>query len=210
MGRADFVVTEANAADLEFIDTWFGADEPGIVICGASSAGKSHLASILAESASVGVSMIAEDGGIDVAADDRLLVLDRLERLKRPRLLFDLLSQSKSRGGRVVLVGRGNPVDWADDLKDLRTRLEALPRLVVSPPDEALLVRVIGKLFNDLQVRVDEKVIEYAAPRINRSLASAVAFVALADEAAIAAKSPVTIPIARKAIGNLPPSGLGA
>ena len=56
MGRADFVVTEANESDLAFVDAWLGADEPGLVICGAPSAGKSHLASILAEAAGAEIS----------------------------------------------------------------------------------------------------------------------------------------------------------
>ena len=49
----------------------------------------------------------------------------------------------------------------------------ALPVVVMTPPDDALLRAVLVKLFDDRQLAVDESVLGYLAPRIERSFAGA-------------------------------------
>ena len=100
-----------------------------------------------------------------------------------------------------MLARRG---DWASGLPDLRTRLEAMPRVTLEEPDEAyLLRRIIAKGFRDRQLNVNETVAAYAAPRLPRTFAAAHAFVARADEAALDQQKKITIPLAQDLIDNL-------
>ncbi len=198
MRRENLVVTEANAADVATIDAWLSADDLSLAICGAPSSGKTHLASIIAHEAKATLVSVAEDGGIDHAADGDVFIIDNLERLTRPTLLLEIHQEAKRSGRRLVLVGRDLPLDWAGGLRDLETRLEAMPRIFVAAPDEILLRRVMLKMFQDLQRTVDPKVADYVAPRINRSLESVANFVRAAEEQARIAKTPVTQPLARK------------
>ncbi|MEO0399593.1 MAG: hypothetical protein AAF224_09270 [Pseudomonadota bacterium] len=201
LGRTDFIETPANRLDLPTLDAWAASDEFALAICGAPSAGKTHLASILATEHGGELVTVADDGGIDRVADGALFVIDGVDRLTRPTLLLEAIERARSSAGaRIVVTGRGDPKDWAGGLRDLETRLGALSRLTVSPPDEELLRRVIDKLFTDRQLSVDEKVIDYAAPRLARSLDAARAFVSALDVAAIAGKARISIALARKVI----------
>ncbi len=200
MRRETFITTAANAGDIATLETWWASAEPALVICGAASSGKSHLAGVLAQDEGADVAAVAQDGGIDQVAGDGLFIIDGLERLSRPTLLLEAIERARTGRGRLALVGRGRPQDWANGLIDLETRLSAIPRIEVSPPDEALLRQIMQKLFADRQVRVDAKVIEYAAPRIRRSLAAAIEFCRAADELALDAGSAVTLAIARRAV----------
>ncbi len=202
MARRDFIVTDENASDLEMLDAWARSDQQGLAISGAPSSGKTHLATILAHELGGDIFPVGLDGGIDHAADQSLFIIDELERLSRPKLMLECMAQARERGARFVFVGRGAPSDWACGLRDLVTRLEALPRIHTAPPDEHLLRQVMAKLFQERQIKVHPRVIEYAAPRLERSLEAAARFVAAADKVAFADAAAVTVPLAKQIIEN--------
>lgn len=211
MDRGSYIVTPGNAADLATLDAWLASDEPFLVICGSPSAGKTHLASIAADSLGARFISISDGDGADealgamraAAADAAPLVIDRVERLARPELLLEALQQWRRNGGRLALVGRGEPEAWAGGVVDLATRLGAAPRLVMSEPDEDLIRRVMEKLFADRQVEASPKIIEFAARRLPRRLAAASAFVEAIDLASMRSKSPITLKLAGAAVASI-------
>src|SRR5262249_61785710 len=71
----------------------------------------------------------------------------------------------------VLLTARVAPVTLA--IRDLGSRLNAIPVVAMAPPDDALLRAVLVKLFTDRQLAVDEGLIGYVAMRIERSFAAA-------------------------------------
>jgi chromosomal replication initiation ATPase DnaA len=85
----------------------------------------------------------------------------------------------------------------------LETRLEAMPRIALEEPDEALLKAVIVRLFERRQWRAQAEVAAFAAPRISRTFAAARAFVDAAGAEAIASGRQITIPLARKVLESL-------
>ncbi|MEM6413357.1 MAG: hypothetical protein AAF720_01720 [Pseudomonadota bacterium] len=200
MSRADFIFTEANRADLDTLDAWGRSDDFALAICGAPSSGKTHLAAILCEQLVGEMIQVAEDGGIDRVADGPLFIIDGLERLTRPNLLLEAVERARSSCNRLVLVGRGDPKHWAQGLRDLETRLGAISRLTVSPPDEELLGSVMVKLFADLQVSIKENIVAYAVPRLPRSLDATAAYVAQLYDLAVKERKPITIALARRVI----------
>jgi len=85
---------------------------------------------------------------------------------------------------------RTAPVTFA--VRDLASRLKALPLVAMMPPDDTLLRAVLVKLFADRQLAVDEALIGYVATRIERSFAAARAVVARLDDEALRHKRPLT------------------
>src|SRR5229473_3328999 len=81
---------------------------------------------------------------------------------------------------------------WTVGLRDLASRLRAVPTVALAPPDDALLRAVLVKQFADRQVGVDEGLIGYLASRIERSFAAARAAVATLDREALRQKRPVS------------------
>lgn len=195
-------IAESNEAAVAVVDAFMASSEPALAICGPAGSGKSHLAAILA--AENGVAPYpAVDLEAVASSKAALVVLDRAERAGDPAALLALVEGRRSRGLKLVLAGRGRPRDWANGLKDLETRLEAMARARLDEPDEALLKVVLARGFEDRQWRFDPKVIDYAAPRIPRTFAAAQAFVEAAGEAAIAGEKRISLTVARKVIANL-------
>ena len=106
------------------------------------------------------------------------------------RALFHLLNLAREQDAFVLLTARAAPVAFA--IRDLASRLNALPLIAMAPPDDALLRAVLLKLFTDRQLAVDEGLIGYLARRIERSFGAARAVVARLDAEAMRRKRPLT------------------
>ena len=197
--RESFSLSNANAPAWRCMEAWRDSNELALVICGPPGSGKTHLAHITA--AMLGGEVAdAATGPVDATAP--CVVFDNLPQ-GDPKALLGRIEELTNAGVRLVLAGRGHPAEWAEGLKDLHTRIEAMPRATLGEPDEALIRQVIAKAFRDRQIIVDEKVINYAVPRLPRTFAAAQAFVAQADEAAFAKQRKISMPLVQKITDDL-------
>ena len=64
------------------------------------------------------------------------------------------------------MTGQEAPQRWQTTVPDLHSRLTAVPGIALEAPDEALLARVLLKLFADRQLKLPEALIGYLAPQI--------------------------------------------
>ncbi len=197
--REAFLIAPTNDAAWRASEAWLASSEASLIICGPAGSGKTHLAIILAENDGAFLDWRSEGSVTPTAA--KIIVVDNLP-ADDPRRFLSTLEELTNAGIRTVLVGRGHPGEWASGLKDLRTRLEAIPRASLDQPDEALLRAVIAKSFGDRQVAVDGAVVEYAAPRLPRTFAAALAFVDRADEEAARRKRKITVALAKEIINS--------
>ncbi len=108
------------------------------------------------------------------------------------RALFHLINLAREEEAFVLLTARTAPAGWTLAVRDLGSRLRALPVVAMAPPDDALLRAVLVKLFADRQLAVDESLIGYVATRIERSFAAARAAVARLDQEAMRQQRPLT------------------
>ena len=201
-----FVRSEANDAAWRTAHAWLGSDEPAWIICGPKGAGKTHLAHVIAEQAAEqGADAAAFIGETAFSTGDlpaSLLIVESLPP-GSPHAFLEAYETAVAKGARMAFIGRGHPSSWAMGLKDLRTRLEAMPRAVLNEPDEALIRAVIAKSFADRQLRVPERIVDYAVARLPRTFAAAHAFVALADRKALEEGRKITAPMVQNLLDNL-------
>jgi chromosomal replication initiation ATPase DnaA len=108
------------------------------------------------------------------------------------RALFHLLNLAREETAFVLITAREAPTAFEIELKDLRSRLRALPLVSLKPPDDQLFRALIVKLCADRQLTVDEAVVGYLANRIERSYAAARDTVALLDREALRLGRPIT------------------
>ncbi len=197
---AGFVRSDANDAAWRVAQRWAVSDDPALIICGPPKSGKTHLAHVIADGRAC---RFVNPSDLERAlVEAPLVVVDGLPAHDSHGFLAALESGAASMA-RVILTGAGHPSDWSMGLKDLRTRLEAMPRAVMNEPDETLIRAVIAKGFRDRQVTVSRAVIDFAAPRLPRTFAAADGFVALADRAALAQKRKITVALVQKFIDEL-------
>jgi chromosomal replication initiation ATPase DnaA len=163
------------------------------MLTGPEGSGKSHLAAIWARTA--GARLIAaralEEASVPSAlATGALVVEDVVAGAFDERALFHLLNLAREHDAFVLLTARTAPMTFA--VRDLASRVKALPLVAMMPPDDMLLRAVLVKLFADRQLAVDEALIGYVATRIERSFAAARAVVARLDDEALRHKRPLT------------------
>lgn len=200
--REAFIVAEANAQAVRFIDRWPDWPAPVAALYGPSGSGKSHLTAawlkaanglVLPAHALVELSSAALEGRAAIAVED---VDQEPPSLARDRLLFSLLEEA-SLQAPLLLTGRAAPAQWPVVLPDLASRFAAVLAFPLWEPDEALLAALAHKLFADRQLRVPQAVVDRMLQFLERSPAAIRDFVELADRRALAEGRPITLGLIR-------------
>jgi chromosomal replication initiation ATPase DnaA len=166
-----------------------------MVLTGPQGAGKSHLAAIWAEAAGARVlaAQLLEQTDIPGALATGALVVEDLEADGLDeRALFHLINLAREERAYMLLTARTSPAAFPVTIRDLHSRLRALPSVSLAPPDDLLLRSLIVKLAADRQLAVDEALVNYLANRIERSFAAAHAAVVRLDQEAMRQHRPVT------------------
>jgi chromosomal replication initiation ATPase DnaA len=117
------------------------------------------------------------------------------------RALFHLLNLAREDGAFVLITARVAPTEV--ELRDLQSRLRAVPTVHLLPPDDHLFRALIVKFCADRQLAVDEAVVGYLASRLERSYAALRQAVELLDTEALRLGRPVTRALAAELLrGN--------
>ena len=108
------------------------------------------------------------------------------------RALFHLLNLAREYEAYVLITARQPPAMLTVELRDLRSRLRALPVVTLNPPDDALFRALIVKFCADRQMQIDDSLVSYLSSRIERSFAAARRTVERLDTEALRLRRPVT------------------
>ena len=193
--RDNFLEGPANASALALIEAWPEWPARAMWLAGPDGAGKSHLAAIWADTSGARITAARALDAANVPgalATGALVVEDLRAGDFDERALFHLLNLAREQAAFVLITARELPTSFAIGLRDLRSRLRALPVVSVLPPDDQLFRALIVKLCADRQLAVDEAVVSYLANRIERSYAAARDTVALLDREALRQGRPIT------------------
>jgi chromosomal replication initiation ATPase DnaA len=193
--REDFLAGPSNAAALSLVERWPDWPSRVMALVGPQGAGKTHLASIWAETTGARVlsAKLLGECELPAALATGALVLEDLspEALSEPAL-FHLLNLAREESAYLLMTARAAPGGFAVGLRDLASRLRAVPAVTLNAPDDALLRALIVKLAADRQMHVEEPVVNCLVDRIERSVAAARAAVVHMDEEALRQHRPVT------------------
>jgi chromosomal replication initiation ATPase DnaA len=193
--REDFLSGPSNAAALAVIESWPQWPNPAIVLTGPEGSGKSHLAAVWSNMA--GARLVAARA-LDPAAvpatlaTGALVIEDAAADAFDERALFHLLNLAREQQDYLLLTARTPPAAWSFAIRDLGSRLRALPSVTLAPPDDTLLRAVLVKLFADRQIAVEESLVSYVLTRIERSFAAARKVVQELDAEAMRRKRALT------------------
>lgn len=195
LSRDDFLEGSANAEALGLIDSWPDWPNRVMLLAGPEGSGKSHLAAIWAEEAGARSTMSHALTAATVPgalATGAVVVEDLTPDSFDERALFHLLNLAREDGAYVLITARIAPVAMEIALRDLRSRLRAVPVVQLKAPDDHLFRALIVKFCADRQMSIDENVVSYIASRIERSFVAARRTVELLDSEALRLGRPVT------------------
>jgi chromosomal replication initiation ATPase DnaA len=201
--RDNFLEGPANAEAVALIDSWPDWPNRVMLLVGPEGSGKSHLASIWAEqsgarSTSAHVLTPAEVPG--ALATGALVIEDLKPDRVDERALFHLLNLAREDGAFVLMTARMPPTEV--ELRDLRSRLRAIPTVQLLPPDDQLFRALIVKFCADRQLEVEEAMVSYLTTRLERSYAAVRETVELLDAEALRLGRPVTRALAAELLRN--------
>jgi chromosomal replication initiation ATPase DnaA len=195
LSREDFLEGPANAAALALIESWPDWPNRVMLLVGPEGSGKSHLASIWAEQSgarSTSAHALTAAAVPAALATGALVVEDLNPGGFDERALFHLLNLAREDEAYVLITARLAPTAFPAELRDLRSRLRAVPVVTLLPPDDQLFRALIVKFCADRQMSVDEAIVGYLATRIDRSFVAARQAVAQLDTEALRLGRPVT------------------
>lgn len=194
LARDDFLEGPSNATALKLIEAWPDWPAPVVLLTGQEGSGKSHLAAIWADIS--GARVIAARSLVETLppaalATGALVIEDLGEGEFDEASLFHILNLAREEEAFILLTARQPVASWHIGLRDLVSRLRAVPAVTLDPPGDVLFRAIIVKLCADRQLAVDETVVSYLANRIERSFGAARSAVALLDREALRQKRPV-------------------
>lgn len=193
-GRGDFLVAPCNFEAVQWIDHCDSWCTPAIIIYGESGCGKSHLATTF--------SPVCLDARIMDLSQlptvcPKHTVIEHIDETVHEETLFHLYNRITGQGSKLLMTARQIP---QFRLKDLQSRINATPKIAISTPDEELIYAVFYKAFQDRQLMIEPKVIEYAVLRIPRSFEAVKKVFEQADSLSLSRGQKVTIPLMKSAI----------
>ena len=204
-GRDDLVISDPVSAAASIIDRWPDWPSPVVIITGPEGSGKSHLAEVwVRNSHAVRVQAVPGSDAVIRAGEGPVLVEDADRDGFDETELFHLINAVRSAGTSLLITARSWPMAWGVTLPDLASRLKAATTVEIGPPDDLLLSQILMKLFADRQLALDDKVIAYIVPRMERSLAAAQAIVERLDRLALARGTRINRALAAEVLGSLP------
>jgi chromosomal replication initiation ATPase DnaA len=193
--RDDFLEGPANEAALALIDRWPDWPNRIMLLVGPEGSGKSHLAAIWAElsgARAASAHALTPEAVPGALATGALVVEDlRLSDFDE-RAMFHLMNLARQDDAFVLITARVAPSAFEIELRDLRSRLRAVPTVTLQPPDDLVFRGLILKFCADRQMTVDESVVTYLTNRIERSYAAVRRAVELLDTEALRLGRPVT------------------
>jgi chromosomal replication initiation ATPase DnaA len=194
--REDFLRGPSNAAALTLIERWPDWPNRAVALVGPEGAGKSHLAAIWAEASGARVlasKLLTQIDPLSALATGALVVEDlEPDGPEDERALFHLINLAREQDAYLLLTARSPVAGFSLTIRDLVSRLRALPSVTLAAPDDALLRALIVKLAADRQLALDEGLVSYLANRIERSFAGARAAIERLDQEAMRQHRPVT------------------
>jgi len=193
--REDFLRGPSNAEALNLVERWPDWPDRIVALIGPQGSGKSHLAAIWAEATGARVlsAKLLPHSDLPAAFATGALVLEDLEfEGLDERALFHLLNFAREQAASVLITSRSPLTTFPVVIRDLASRMRAVPSGALAAPDDALLRALIVKLAVDRQMAVDESLVSYVANRIERSFAAAHHAVQRLDEEAMRQHRPVT------------------
>lgn len=180
---ADFIVTGSNAVavkHLEHVSTW---PVWATLLVGPRKSGRSLLGRIFA----------LKTGG---------MLIDNAETQTDDSIFHAWNIAQEIRRPLLIIADRPAP-EWKPRLSDLRSRLAATPMVRLGDPDDQLIDALIERLLAARGIATKPEFRAFVVARIERSFIAVMRFVDLVDQAALARRVKVGLPLARPVLAEM-------
>lgn len=203
----EFLLSDCNRTAWAAIEAWERWPGRRLALTGPEGSGKTHLAAIwgrrtgalrlhAAELTEGRLHRVLDASAVIVENVDRVAGLPHPVRQQIETLILHLFNLAAAEGIPLLLTGRRAPGHWQIEKPDLASRVSAMPHVAIMAPDDAILSRVLHKLFRDRNQKIGDELVEFLLRRMERSFAAAREVVAALDHRALAERRRIGRPLA--------------
>jgi chromosomal replication initiation ATPase DnaA len=201
----DFVEGDENHEALVHLTQWPNWSHHGTILYGDPGVGKTHLAALWAQTVNA-VYVLAEglrhnprslfDANCNFLLDnfDDLLEIDG----RHLDWLFHFFNIAHEKDRFFLILARTPPTSWRIGLKDLRSRLLAIPTVKMKTPGDELLFKIAKKIANDLGLTIGDNIISYILGLVTRDVSSIANVLKMLDKLSLQEKKPITSTLVRR------------
>jgi len=208
MHAADFCVSNSNAEAWKCLQACNAWPTRGFVVYGPPGCGKTHLGRVFEQrhqACWLTPQHFEAHPPLTLLARHTHFVLDDVDQWLHGTpgacllllQLYNLFQEEPHKGG-LLLLAQTPPNRWGCPLPDLISRLNTCTVLPIHPPDDALICKVMAKLFQDFQLDVPEAVLVYLLNHMERSFAQAQLLVTRLHEMSLVEKKSVSVELCRR------------
>ena len=171
----DYIVSHCNSEAYHLIKSWpqWAGDSiynNFMFLSGDCLSGKSHLASIWQKESDaryVDMNFINNKQYIGKSSN---YILDNIDFTTADEsAMFHFINYVAESTNFLLITSRINQFNIDCHLKDLASRIKAMPSVALLDPDEEFIEKIIIKYFSDLQVSVTYDVVKFLKMRVDRS-----------------------------------------
>ena len=200
----DYFVSKSNYFAFEILQKWPKWEKNILNIYGENFSGKTHLSKIFLNKNN-GLIIYEKDINDEIFKKLKLyenIVLDGFNYETSEKLLYSIFNLIDSEN-KFLIINSINPINEMDfQLKDLVSRAKNCLFAKIENPDDELMNAIILKNFSDRQIKIDSKLIEYIAKRIDRSYSKISQFIYKIDELSLKKKKPIDFKIIKEILNK--------
>jgi len=191
LGIEDFRISDSNKLAFDLVTKFCKEEISTGVISGPPFSGKSHLCKILIKQITnkniILIDRIEKDLLETIDSCDFLIIenINNIQGINEENHLFHAINFIKQNHKQLLLTSQDSLVNIDLTLEDLKSRLEAMIEASISEPDDKLMESIIIKIFNDRQLLITPKVLNFLMKRLERSYKEINHFIEIIDKTSL-------------------------
>ena len=199
----DFYVSKSNYFPFSLLDSWPKWEKNILNVHGEKYSGKSHLSEIFIKK-NKGIIFNAKKFKFNSERNLRYyenIILDNLDEEIDENSIF-LLINFVDQNSKYLIINSLIPFSKMKfKLKDLKSRAKNCLDAKIEKPDDELIKVLISKHLSDKQIKIDNKLVEFAVKRITRSYGKIFEFIYKIDEISLKKKKSIDQKTIKEALG---------
>tara|TARA_B100001121_G_scaffold165437_1_gene144618 strand:+ start:1686 stop:2345 length:660 start_codon:yes stop_codon:yes gene_type:complete len=201
--KDDFYVSKSNFFAFSLLDSWPKWEKNIINIHGEKYSGKTHLSQIFIKK-NKGIIIPAinfEPGFENKLRFHQNIILDDFNTQVNENTIFSLIN-FVDQNSKYLIINSQLPFNKMKfKLKDLLSRARNCLDAKIEKPDDELVKVLISKILFDKQIKINNKLVEFAAKRIRRSYGKIFEFIYKIDEISLKKKKSIDQKTIKEALG---------
>ena len=199
----DFYISKCNYFAFSLLDGWPKWEKNILNLNGEKYCGKSHLSEIFIKK---NKGIILNSQKIQINYDKNLrfyenIILDNFNDSIDEKIIFSLIN-FVDQNSKYLIINSVSPLSKMKfNLKDLESRSKNCLDAKIEKPDDELTKVLISKHLSDKQIKISNKLVEFAAKRITRSYGKIFEFIYKIDEISLKKKKSIDQKTIKEALG---------